>query len=344
MPTNIIGNNPTFKTQTSALTRSLEDNPECSSPSAKISLGFLLAARMLTSPAMTSLERIWILKNLNAIGVAKVDPEYHPIEKVLTHISDTVTRCIFTSRRGTALVSAPHPYEVSNTYAAAYKGLGVLYHLLKHYIYRQQQQQQQQPLQAITTAVDTQAGFIYPPNITTIPFLSFMNVPAPFSSPHAAELFSLCHVESMCTIDFLTTGPWVGYYSYSYQFDPLHPHHRGRILFDPPMRNINFFTEGIRAASPTEPETIYIGATDCIDHCGTFNLVGEVTTDVGRVTMRKEYVAAGARGSIWQWNALLTPFGIVGSWDRSGRAGEGWGGWFWLWKSEWSGSKEGWFG
>ena len=120
----------------------------------------------------------------------------------------------------------------------------------------------------------------------------------------------------MTSAAFLSAGEWVGYYCYG----------AARLRFDAPMRGIRF-----TAHEHNENGTVKLSATGAGDGVGGFGLYGEVVRESGRVLLTKRYTN---HGTVWDWCAVMTPCGIVGSWGRRS-LGVGFGGWLWLWKAEW---------
>jgi hypothetical protein len=172
-----------------------------------------------------------------------------------------------------------------------------------------------------TNTAPTPRTLLQPPSTLDIPFLSFMDLPLPFS-PNVAKIFGTCHLHTMTSPEFLEDGEWAGYYCFSIpRADNVH--------FDPPMSRIRFVTSRHSADS----RTLGLSA-DGIDSVGSFHLQGEINSETGRVIIRKEY-NHGVPWA-WDWFSIMTPFGIVGSWGR-----QDWGGWFWLWKTSWSGGDQG---
>jgi hypothetical protein len=157
-------------------------------------------------------------------------------------------------------------------------------------------------------------AFLPPPSSFDIPFLSFMDLPLPFSSDAAKE-FGLCHLRTMTRPEFLEDGEWAGYYCYSSPTPRV-------IDFDAPMLGIRFVTR----RSNVNSTTLGLSAAG-VDSIGGFSLHGEIDVESGVATMRKQYVT----GTAWDWHCVMTPFGIVGSWGR-----QRFGGWFWLWKANWA--------
>ena len=166
------------------------------------------------------------------------------------------------------------------------------------------------------TSLDQESTrFIRPPGTSNIPFANMMKLPLPFQ-PDARQLLPACHLPIMTSKSFLETGSWEGYYAYSFDRRPDF----GR--FDPPMRDIVLHGIG------TTKEDVQDLEGEGIDAIGRFRVRGEIWNESGRILACKTYV-----GSLiyWKWDACMTPFGIVGTWGRIE-----WGGWFWLWKTDWA--------
>lgn len=147
------------------------------------------------------------------------------------------------------------------------------------------------------------------PSPYKIPFRDLLHVPIPFSTK---GFTGFSHLSVMTSTSFLESGEWVGYYSYRMNTT--------RTRWDPPMKGIRF-----TADPDVGPFALKASGTDNV---GAFTLEGTVD-DHGEVEMRKSY---NSQGFFWDWNASMTPFGIVGTWGR-GRNPHGH---FWLWKREWS--------
>jgi hypothetical protein len=166
-------------------------------------------------------------------------------------------------------------------------------------------------------------ALLHPPTTTDIPFASMMDLPLPFTL-HATENFATCHLRTMTSREFLENGTWAGYYCFSMpRID------NNSLRFDPPMSGIRFRI----SRHPSQPGT-WMMAGDGVDGVGAFVLLGEIDSETGRIVMKKQY-QIGVTWA-WDWCAVMTPFGIVGSWGRPD-----YGGWFWLWKTEWVGGDRG---
>lgn len=162
-----------------------------------------------------------------------------------------------------------------------------------------------------------------PPCTEKIPFLDLMRgMPPPFS-PEAADHIPTSHLAVMTDESFIEHGSWEGYYCYSFD-------RGGRpLFFDAPMRDIRLdvVERKVIWQVGVEVTTLHVRGQG-VDGVGPFTLTGKIWTDTGKIELAKEYVQSL---TVWTWGAFMTPFGIVGTW------GEGeWGGWLWLWKSEWS--------
>lgn len=132
----------------------------------------------------------------------------------------------------------------------------------------------------------------------------------------SSEILPVNHIPAMTSERFLTDGEWVGYYNYSRS--------RSTRGFDPMMHSINFHI--LENAALQQDERGIVSNTG-VDGCGSFRLEGSINTTTGTVIMVKRY----AHGTTWDWTAVMTPFGIVGSWGPAG-----WGGWLYLWKRVWA--------
>ncbi|KAK6496207.1 hypothetical protein TWF481_002231 [Arthrobotrys musiformis] len=88
--------------------------------------------------------------------------------------------------------------------------------------------------------------------------------------------------------------------------------------------------KGRRGKSPDVP----IIAVKAIakDGIGDFAIWGKFYPQTGKVHLTKIYFKDGESGTMWNWTAFMTPFGIVGRWGTSG-----FGGYVWLWKEDWHG-------
>lgn len=74
-------------------------------------------------------------------------------------------------------------------------------------------------------------------------------------------------------------------------------------------------------------------AINCLDGVGPFMLTGTIEKPSGRVSLVKQYIGAHA----WQYEGIMTPFGICGWWGRPGATGrQARLGLFWLWPIKWS--------
>ena len=120
----------------------------------------------------------------------------------------------------------------------------------------------------------------------------------------------------MTAKDFLEGGEWVGYYCYSFR-------ELGMPMFDSMMSGMRFAC----SAAPNEDQNSLLLTTRGDDGCGQFQLQGTISANDGCLGLTKLY----AGGNAWGWRAIMSPYGLIGTW------GEGrWGGWLWLWKREWS--------
>lgn len=144
--------------------------------------------------------------------------------------------------------------------------------------------------------------------------------PLPFSddaesTQRSWEDWHTDHIKHMTSYNFLTTGIWVGCYSYTYPNTPE---------IDAPMMDIAFRFSG----GSTDDAATAIHATGT-DSLGNFTLAGFVERS-GHVGLTKLY----EHGKRWEWNCQMTPFGIGGVWGPPGT--DVVNGSVWLWKKEWT--------
>ncbi|KAK6330762.1 hypothetical protein TWF718_002962 [Orbilia javanica] len=72
------------------------------------------------------------------------------------------------------------------------------------------------------------------------------------------------------------------------------------------------------------------------DGLGNFVLWGKFYPQTGKVHLTKVYYQGLESGTMWNWTAFMTPFGIVGRWGH-----RNFGGYIWLWKEDWYGDVKG---
>lgn len=112
---------------------------------------------------------------------------------------------------------------------------------------------------------------------------------------------------------------WAGYYT-------IDDEETGQ---DPPMFLELHYVPGPPNAGPDPSETIHFrGEGHDGARTSLFTLRGSCNTRTGAVTATKSYVTHA-----WNWQGMVTPFGMAGIWDnilvtRSG--------WWWIWPREWS--------
>ncbi|KAL7627916.1 hypothetical protein AAE478_002111 [Parahypoxylon ruwenzoriense] len=119
----------------------------------------------------------------------------------------------------------------------------------------------------------------------------------------------------------LDKGEWCGAYTYGL-------HLGGRM--DPPMEKIRFRKTG------ADGETHYsVEALDGVDGIGTFTLRGKINaSDLScTIHLRKQYPTHA-----FDWEGLVTPLGICGSYFAANSRESNPLGFFWLWKREWMNS------
>jgi hypothetical protein len=171
------------------------------------------------------------------------------------------------------------------------------------------------------------------PSPARIPFHSLMHLPPIFDNNPAPiygderVAFGMCHTREMLSPEFLSSGRWMGYYSDQRRA-------LGRRHFGPPMRNIQIvarhLTNQDSFASPTgSAVTVIDPQSRGTDSVGEFSLQGHVRHDSGFTTITKRYLT---RELSWEWEANMTPFGMVGAWAGVDGIFRGY---FWLWKEEW---------
>lgn len=121
---------------------------------------------------------------------------------------------------------------------------------------------------------------------------------------------------------FLEEGEWCGYYARN---------HGGLPLFDPPMRNIKFNV----SPETRDRATCDISAVGT-DDVGKFVLKGSISRTNGTGPLWKTYYVGAL---CWTCGFWMTPFGLFGRWH--GGPNRTILGWFWLWKSSWTGGGKG---
>jgi hypothetical protein len=183
------------------------------------------------------------------------------------------------------------------------------------------------------------------PRPTNIPFSSFTDFPLPFSG-NPFRNPEKGYLRAMTSKSFLEDGEWIGYYNYSPRL--------GHCRFHPPMTGIHLTTSTvepekeeaterhIEESSDDKPQDadnlaltteskdeeqileVKASGTDSVEN---FTLSGQIRSN-GRIDIKK----TDATGLSWDWNAWMTPFGMVGFWGR-GQADYGY---IWLWKKSWT--------
>ncbi|KAF2269722.1 hypothetical protein CC78DRAFT_528896 [Lojkania enalia] len=206
----------------------------------------------------------------------------------------------------------------------------------------------------LTNDFIVQAGNGSPlPLLNRTPLHEWMNVP-PVYTESSVDTFSMCHVRKMVNPDFLA-GNWEGYYS---------DHRAARrwrwfpsgLKLDAKMCNIRLnarepgegdiarlsrdfsrlISPGSDADLPMDEQgdeiKVVIDPSGGKDQHGYFTLSGFVSRQ-GEVWIVKTY---SQHGWTWRWRGRVMPFGIVGAWGRFNEGGS-FGGYFWIWKTEWTG-------
>ena len=163
------------------------------------------------------------------------------------------------------------------------------------------------------------------PSVHSIPFHSFMKLPAPFSD-NAATAFNLCHLEKMTSREFVEDGNWIGYYGFPF------------FRFDPAIQPFQFKV----TKSPGRNLKISVTGTDAF---GDFMFHGWINQDTGGVEIERVSLLGSPVLSLHTtllgnhmkgkglpvMSLLMTPFGIFGTWGERYHSG-----WLWLWKEAWS--------
>jgi hypothetical protein len=159
-----------------------------------------------------------------------------------------------------------------------------------------------------------------------ITFHKFMDIESVFENP--AARFDMCHIRGMTSPDFLSSGPWKGYYTDERMRDYRGIESNGTLL-DPPMFDINIVARELSPHDTTArgARTKIDRQTRGTDSHGEFRLEGRVYAD-GSVDIVKTYLIGDTS---WVWTGQVTTFGIIGHWGNHWQ----FGGYFWIWKGEW---------
>ncbi|RDL41646.1 uncharacterized protein BP5553_01625 [Venustampulla echinocandica] len=161
-----------------------------------------------------------------------------------------------------------------------------------------------------------------PPTAIHIPFTSFMNIPLPFSLK-CEEDFTTAHLPAMTHPSFISDGTWKGYTLTTWDEGP----EVGR--FDIPISNVKFHTR----TSPNDSNILEIWCEKLhSEMMGRYRFRGTVERDTGKMELVKCYDPAYID---LPHQAVMTPFGIIGTWGERNA-----GNWLWLWKSGWCDSEE----
>lgn len=162
------------------------------------------------------------------------------------------------------------------------------------------------------------------------------SLPVPFATASGSpaneswEYWHTSHIAALSKPEAISTGTWVGSYSYNTCAGISISSPSGTSTspdFDAPMQSISFTVTPDGALLATGHDSI-----------GAFTLAGSISPD-GAIRARKVY--AGPRGPRWEWWARVTPWGITGVWGPL--TGEGMdertptvSGALWLWKEAWT--------
>ncbi|KAF2176007.1 hypothetical protein K469DRAFT_761489 [Zopfia rhizophila CBS 207.26] len=193
-----------------------------------------------------------------------------------------------------------------------------------------------------STPMGTTTGFPHPPTASTIPFASFMKPPVPFT-PRGLEAFSKCHLPSMTEPSFFVDDEWTGYISLNLgpetcmRFDGIGGDHvdvSNNHLDQFPNGHFPFRVERVVRFRlvQTYGNDRYQLQSNCF-HTQTALHLLTVTVDrtTGRLAIAHQTPFRMDRVLM---DAVITPFGIV---ERVIPLP---GHWMWLWKRDWSNSKE----
>ena len=206
--------------------------------------------------------------------------------------------------------------EVNFMYSRAYKGLSMLV---------------MQMLDAISRTANGNPLYeadLQLPTIEGIQFPSLLDNTAPFPIAKHSGPIRTAHLTKMTTKAFLEDGEWIGCQTSELRRSPM--------PFKQPIGNMYLEADEPDPLSPT----ISIHASNCKDDSGVYRLSGTIDLSTG-VMLATQFYEIEHRPMYSNrqryWVALLTPFGIVGSWDISKDGPmSNWSGWFWLWKKSWA--------
>jgi len=176
------------------------------------------------------------------------------------------------------------------------------------------------------------------PSPTKIPFNSFMHfLPTIFDKNPAPDYededdnvpFGMCH-DQMLSPDFLSSGRWTGYYSDQRRA-------LGRRRFEPRMHSIQLVARDDFSTPKWDvggftTYTIIDSQSRGTDSVGDFSLEGRVRHNDGDILLTKRYLSKDVS---CEWEARMTPFGMVGAWGTGRGHDMRFGGYFWIWKEEW---------
>jgi hypothetical protein len=173
-------------------------------------------------------------------------------------------------------------------------------------------------------------GYNSLPATSSIPFSSFMKLPAPFMMDNLA-LFGTSHLATMTDPKFLASGEWTGYYGFLNQ-----RHHQVPVVTYPDMQHGSFFSiggpnvmvelNGLRQSVyglPPVESTVRFHFVDWIDHRSyvmqsnhfhtelalpVWTMIVERDTGLLHITSNEHY-----GGLLEVLQGVITPFGIVAS-------------------------------
>jgi len=225
------------------------------------------------------------------------------------------------------LPPADQATEVNLMYSRAYKGLSMLMMLILDAISLKdigRRSKGYQPYEPVP------ADFLQLPTLQGIPFPSLLDNTAPFPNRKPLAPIRTAHLAKMTTKAFLEDGEWIGYQTMRL----------GHPSFERPIGNMYLEVDEPDPLSPT----MRIHASNCKDEWGIYSLSGRLDMSTGVLLATQSYEVEHRimySNRVRYWVALLTPFGIVGSWDVSQDGPmSNWSAWFWVWKKSWAGFRE----
>ena len=148
-----------------------------------------------------------------------------------------------------------------------------------------------------------------PPKTTQILLASLIDLQPRFIIFPSHGTFNTAGLGKTTRPEFIENEPWIGYYCYSMATSDVE--------VDAMMSDVTIKCIAQDVVS-TELEGQGVGG------CGGFDIRGVLHRATGLMTLIKQY-RQDTINTEWRWDAVMTPFGIVGTRGRIP-----WGGWFWL--------------